>query len=337
MTFEILFLGFLFGAILRYAKLNKFNVISGLATLEDFSVAKSLFLSIGIGAILLNIAISLGFADYHIKPFIFGGLTLGGLIFGSGMAILGYCPGTMFISAGEGSIDAVIGIIGGLFGGLVFTLILPFIKGILGVSMGDLSLNYYISSKLVFFIIVLIFAGILIVGAFLLNKKEKSKDKKWIISGVALAVLNLIVFLKFLTNRPIGASTAYPYIVDLATKTVNNDYFSKIKIPGNWELIFLLGAFLSGLILSLLTKSFKFKLIHQRWENYKGRSSKKRVLWAFFGGFLVIFGARMAGGCTSGHILSGGMQIAFSSLMFALFVFVGLLITGKLFYKKSIN
>ena len=46
-----------------------------------------------------------------------------------------------------------------------------------------------------------------------------------------------------------------------------------------------------------------------------------------------IIGARMAGGCTSGHILSGGMQLAVSSLVFAAFVFSGLLLTGKYFYK----
>ena len=52
------------------------------------------------------------------------------------------------------------------------------------------------------------------------------------------------------------------------------------------------------------------------------------------GGFILIIGARMAGGCTSGHILSGGMQFAFSSMFFSIFVFAGLLITGRYFYKK---
>jgi uncharacterized membrane protein YedE/YeeE len=42
----------------------------------------------------------------------------------------------------------------------------------------------------------------------------------------------------------------------------------------------------------------------------------------------------MAGGCTSGHILSGGMQLAFSSLVFAVVVLAALLVTGKLFYRK---
>jgi uncharacterized membrane protein YedE/YeeE len=43
----------------------------------------------------------------------------------------------------------------------------------------------------------------------------------------------------------------------------------------------------------------------------------------------------MAGGCTSGHILSGGMQMAVSSLVFGFFVFAAFLVTGKLFYKHK--
>ncbi len=336
MTTEILIFGFLFGAILQYAKLNKYNVISGLATLEDFTVPKALFLAIGLGALLLNITIVSGFAEYHVKPFILGGLLIGGIIFGSGMAILGYCPGTMAISAGEGSLDAVVGIIGGLFGGWLYTVLSPSLKGILGADLGKISLSTIIDSKILFFVAVLAFSALFIGISFFLDKKKKSDGKKWIYSGVSLAVLNVIVFLKATTNRPIGASTTFPYLADVITKTVNNDYFEKIKTPGHWELIFLAGAFLAGLIISLTKKDFKFKLIYSRWEKYKGKSKTKRILWAFTGGFLVIFGARMAGGCTSGHILSGGMQIAFSSLFFAVFVFVGLLITGKLFYKRAV-
>ncbi|MGC9354689.1 MAG: YeeE/YedE thiosulfate transporter family protein, partial [Mariniphaga sp.] len=89
-----LILGFLFGATLQYAKLNEYNTISGMATLNNLAVAKAIAVAIGVGAILINVEIGLGLAGYHAKPFIFGGIALGGLIFGIGMAILGYCPGT---------------------------------------------------------------------------------------------------------------------------------------------------------------------------------------------------------------------------------------------------
>jgi len=335
MTITILIVGFLFGAILQYASLNKFNVISGLALRENFAVAKAIAIAIGVGVILLNIEIAFGFASYHVKPFIVGGLVLGGLIFGSGMAILGYCPGTLAISAGEGSLDAVIGIIGGLFGGLFYTLILPFIKPILGPNLGKISLNTLVGTNTIFFVLLLIIGALFILSAFWLDKKEKNKSRKWIYSGIALAILNSIVFSSAVTNRPIGASTSFPYLSDFIAEATNNDYYNKIKTPGNWEFIFLIGAFISGLTISLLQKDFKITLIYKNWEKYKGNSKKKRAIWAFLGGFILIIGARMGGGCTSGHILSGGMQLAFSSLFFAVFVFIGLLITGKFFYHSK--
>jgi uncharacterized protein len=335
MTVTILILGILFGAILQYANLNRFNVISGLALRENFSVAKAIAMAIGIGIILLNLEIAFGYASYHVKPFVVGGLILGGLIFGTGMAILGYCPGTLAVSLGEGSIDALIGIIGGLFGGAFYTLALPVIKPILGPDLGNLSLNSVVGSKTLFFILIFIIGAIFILSAFWLHKIDKSKSRKWIFSGIGLAILDVIVFSSFVSNRPIGASTSYPYVADLLAGFTSNDYFDKIKTAGNWELIFLSGAFIAGLAISLVKKEFKFTLIHSNWKKHKGNSKPGRIIWAFIGGFILIFGARMAGGCTSGHILSGGMQLAFSSLTFAVFVFAGLLATGKIFYKSK--
>ena len=66
----ILIYGFLFGAILQSAKLNRYNTISGMATLENYKVAEVIALAIGVGIIMLNIEIGLGFASYHTKPLI---------------------------------------------------------------------------------------------------------------------------------------------------------------------------------------------------------------------------------------------------------------------------
>ena len=334
MTVLTLILGFLFGLTLRYAGLNKNNVIGGMATLDNLTVSKAIAVAVGLGAILINIEIAAGIASYHVKPLIMGGLIFGGILFGAGMAILGYCPGTLAISLGEGSLDALLGIVGGFLGGIVYTLVLPGIQGILGPDLGAVSLQSVVDNQILFFILVFLIGGVFIAAAFVINKSEKSKNFRWLVAGIALAILNTIVFSKFGSDRPIGASTAYPYTADAIAGLTNNDYFMKIQKPGNWELIFLTGAFLAGLAGSLLSKTFKIRLIYENWEKYKGASTTKRAIWAFVGGFILIFGARMAGGCTSGHILSGGMQIAFSSLLFAAVVFGSLLLTGKLFYKS---
>jgi uncharacterized membrane protein YedE/YeeE len=331
----ILVLGFLFGATLQYARLNKFNVIQGLSVRENFAVPKAIALAVGIGALLLNIEIALGFASYHVKPLIVGGIILGGLIFGMGMAILGYCPGTMAVSLGEGSLDALIGILGGLTGGVVYTLLLPTIQPLIGPDLGALSLQSVVANKTLFFILLVVVAAVFVWIAFWLHRIDKNKERKWIPAGIALALLDVAVFSTWLSNRPIGASTSYPYLGDFITGLTRNDYFTAIKTPGHWEVIFLAGAFAAGLVISLIKKEFRFVLLHENWIRFKGSSPLRRIVWAFVGGFILIFGARMAGGCTSGHILSGGMQLAFSSLIFAIFVFIGLLATGQFFYKRG--
>ncbi len=335
MMITILILGFLFGAILQYARLNKYNVISGLAVREDFTVPKAIALAVGIGAILLNIEIALGFASYHVKPLIIGGIVLGGLIFGMGMAILGYCPGTMAVSLGEGSLDALIGLLGGLTGGVVYTLLLPRLQPVLGPNLGSLSLQSVLGNQVLFFILLAVLATIFIYLAFWLHKIDRNRERKWIVAGIALAILDVAVFSAWLSNRPIGASTGYPYLGDFLSGVTQNDYFTAIKTSGHWEVIFLAGAFAAGLVISLIKREFKFVLLHENWLRFKGPSPIRRIAWAFVGGFSLIFGARMAGGCTSGHILSGGMQMAFSSLIFAIFVFIGLLATGQFFYKPG--
>jgi hypothetical protein len=268
---EILILGIVFGLLIRFANLNRFNVISGEATLKDFTVAKTILLAIGVGAILISIETTLGLASYHVKPFIIGGIIFGGVIFGIGMAILGYCPGTLPISMGEGSIDAFIGILGSLVGGLIFTWLFPIIKPILGPNYGAISLNSLTESKPILFTSLLIFISVVfIVLAFFLHQKEKKTIKnrilnyRWVITGVGIAILNGIVFLKVVSNRPIGASTSYPYFVDVLTNFTKNSYFEKIKTPGYWELIFLIGAFLASFILALIKREFKLKAVYSR-------------------------------------------------------------------------
>ena len=334
MTYLILLFGFLFGAILQSARLNKYNTISGMARLEDYTVAKAIAVAVGVGAILLSIEIGLGYASFHVKPLLMVGIAFGGIIFGVGMAILGYCPGTLPVSLGEGSMDALVGIIGGICAGVAYTLLQPSIQNMLGPDLGKYSLQSALNGGPLYYILVGVFGFLLIGIAFLLNKIERKKSYNWLFAGIGLAVLNCIVFLTAVSDRPIGASTTYPYVGDLLTGLTINNYFTAIEKPGIWELIFLTGAMLSGLAGSLIRKDFKIRLIHSGWSKTQGTSRSKRILWAFAGGFIMLIGARMAGGCTSGHVISGGMQIAASSLLFGAFVFAGLLVTGKFFYRK---
>jgi uncharacterized protein len=157
---------------------------------------------------------------------------------------------------------------------------------------------------------------------------------EWFYSALGIAIVASTVFA--VSDRVLGASTFYPYLADKITGATNNEYFIKqVEKSGFYKMKFLAGAFLSGLVLSVLKKEFRLRLIHENWARFKGNSKSRRITWAFIGGFLLLFGARLAGGCTSGHVISGGMQLAVSSLVFAVFVFAGFLTTGQLFYRKS--
>ncbi|MFO8236266.1 MAG: YeeE/YedE thiosulfate transporter family protein [Bacteroidales bacterium] len=337
MTWTILIMGFLFGILLQYAKLNKYNTISGMAILEDFTVAKTIATAIGIGAILISIETGLGLASYHIKPFMVEHVIFGGIIFGIGMAVLGYCPGTLPISFGQGSLDALFGILGGFLGGFIHTIISPGINQIFKTNLGKISLFSAIGSySVLFYALVIIIGAFFVAVSFWLNKIEKKKDMKWFYTGLGIAILACFVFASSITDRVIGVSSFYSKFGNTLTGNTQNNHFTLQSISqGDWHMNFILGAFISGLVISLLRKEFKFQVVYENWARFKGSSLIRRLIWSFSGGFLLLFGAKLAKGCTSGHVISGGMQLAASSMVFAAFVFASFLLTGKIFYKKK--
>lgn len=338
-TILIIIIGIVFGLLISYAGLNKFNTISGLSVLKDFTVAKTIMLVLGLGGVLLTIEMLGGGAVFHVKPLYLYGTALGGIIFGIGMSILGYCPGTLPISLGQGSIDALAGIVGGIIGGILFTILYPIIVPILGENLGKESLFTLMGNNfsLWYLVVASIISIMMIVGAFWLNKidiRHGIKSQRWILTGIGLAALNIVLFYQGWQDQPLGASSSYPFVGDSICTLTQNSYFPSLIKSGSWQLWFLFGAFLAGYIYARATGTFRFIIIHRRWKYYRGKSRGNRLLWALFGGALLIFGARMADGCTSGHIISGGMQFAISSYIFAIFTFIGFLLTGYLFYTR---
>ena len=158
----------------------------------------------------------------------------------------------------------------------------------------------------------------------------------WWLAGILLALLSLFTFSIFGANRPIGASTSVPYLAGVLFNMDPKDYvyLQHVRNPGAWEGVMLLGALFGGFITSIfVTKSFRFTIVPTAWKKYKNSSVVSRLIWSFISGFFLIIGARLAGGCTSGHFLSGVGQTAFSSMIFGTVVLVSLFVTGKFFYK----
>ena len=169
-------IGMIFGLIIQYTKLHKFEKIAGFSMLKDTLIPKMLFLTIGLSSLGLFVMVQLGWATYHIKPIILGGLIIGGILFGASMAIFGKCPGTGPVSVAEGRIDVMVGAFGGILGGLVFTLYYDKLKVIMGTNLGNLSLTGYFNHHQG--LSVLIFALTLIVVRFIVPLKEVRDEDK---------------------------------------------------------------------------------------------------------------------------------------------------------------
>ena len=161
------------------------------------------------------------------------------------------------------------------------------------------------------------------------------KRMGWISGGILLALLIWFTFSTLGADRPIGASTGIAYIGAWIFGLENSEYGKLIANSGSWEVIFLLGVLLGGFLTSaFITKTFKFRILPPFWKKHKNSSPTSRLVWSFIGGFMVVFGARLAGGCTSGHFLSGASQTAVSGLIFGGVVIVVIIITGRTFYKN---
>ncbi|WP_201352358.1 YeeE/YedE thiosulfate transporter family protein [Hydrogenimonas urashimensis] len=166
----VLFIGFVFGAIIQWSRVDKFEKIAGFAMLEDMTVPKMLFFAIGFASIFLYVFIEIGLAHYHVKPIMLGGLVIGAILFGVAMAIFGKCPGTGPISVAEGRIDVLVGAIGGIFGGLFFTWAYPWLKPIMGPDYGKLTLPQFFEGQE--HLVVLIYGLALIAVAFVIPDIE---------------------------------------------------------------------------------------------------------------------------------------------------------------------
>ncbi len=108
--------GLVFGFLLQKGRVAKFEVIVGQFLLKDWTVLRVMGTAVVVGSAGVQVLVSLGLANLHVKPFLPGGVLLGAVLFGTGMAVLGYCPGTGVAACGEGRRDAVVGLVGMLAG-----------------------------------------------------------------------------------------------------------------------------------------------------------------------------------------------------------------------------
>ncbi len=121
-------LGIIFGFLLQKGGATNYNVILNQLLLRDWTVIKIMVTAVVTGMVGIYLMKRFDLIQLSPKPFYLKGIVVGGLVFGAGFALLGYCPGTAAGAIGTGSVHAVFGAIGILIGAGIFSVVYPHVK-----------------------------------------------------------------------------------------------------------------------------------------------------------------------------------------------------------------
>ena len=162
-------------------------------------------------------------------------------------------------------------------------------------------------------------------------------DWKPYLAGAGIGVLSWIVFV--VVANPIGITTAMSQVagaiasVFLGADAVAANSYWKTHVPRiDYGVIFLLGVLLGAFASAAASGTFRIEKIPALWRGRFGESTPLRMGAAFTGGAILMFGARLAGGCTSGNGISQGLQLALVGWTFLAVMFpAGMLAAWLLF------
>lgn len=185
-----------------------------------------------------------------------------------------------------------------------------------------------------------------------MNKKGYEASKwSWQKGGF---FLGLIITVTYLMGERLGTSGAYTKatarLVQLFSPALVNATFltqpggceapaADSALLGNlkpdWQLMVVIGVAIGAFLAKKLSKENSAYTIPAMWRRHFGDRKNARFFQAFLGGFLLLFGARLAGGCTSGQVISGMSRMAVSGLVFGLAVFAAGIPTALLVYRRG--
>lgn len=129
--------GILFGILLQKSEILRYDRQMGALRLLDMTIFKFMLTAIIVGSIGIYWLKDMALIGLSLKTTSIGGQVFGGLVFGVGWGLLGYCPGTAGGALGEGRLDALWGIFGMIAGGGIYAVVYPWLKANI-LSIGNL-------------------------------------------------------------------------------------------------------------------------------------------------------------------------------------------------------
>lgn len=176
-------------------------------------------------------------------------------------------------------------------------------------------------------------------------KKQFSKET-WspYVAGILLGIVVILGVL--LSNALIGGSGAFENLAGMIGKAIapaafNNTYFNYIMPPGiTWGVFLLIGVFFGGMLGAASSKTLKWGQkdavnSDPQWKRIFGPQTWKRWVLGFLGAIVLEYGAGIAGGCTSGLLISGGSLLVPAAFLFMGGMFASGIVTALIVYRKS--
>jgi hypothetical protein len=171
---------------------------------------------------------------------------------------------------------------------------------------------------------------------------ERFRQENWspYIAGIGLGLVGILAVVA--ANHLMTASggiavTASALVHSLAPQTIEkNIYFRFVMPPAfDWEVLILIGMFVGGFLASISSGTFKIRWNQDPvWVKIFGTSRLKRFLIGFISAVIIQYGASIAGGCTSGLAISGGMLLAPSAFLFMAGMFISGIITAIIIFRR---
>lgn len=154
--------------------------------------------------------------------------------------------------------------------------------------------------------------------------------------GALIGVLSMATF--YFSDKPLGASSAYTRIAGLLTRLISPRHAKSLPLyretepKVEWELMLVVGVVIGAFIAAWTGGEFTGAWVPAVWAERFGDGVGLRLAAAFAGGAVMAFGARLAGGCTSGHGISGTMQLSVGSWIALACFFIGGAIVARGLY-----
>jgi len=156
-------------------------------------------------------------------------------------------------------------------------------------------------------------------------------------AGIGIGLLACLALV--LSDKPIGCSAAFAQTSGMierlfrGRKVLEKPYFVKVPPVVDWQWMLVAGIFVGAFVSATTSGDFAIQWVPSTWGCAFGSGHALRIAVAVLGGILIGFGARWAGGCTSGHGISGTLQLTLSSWAAAACFFIGGIATAMLIYR----